>query len=888
MQKRAPSLPALSSGFAELDLNESPPQYSETSAHSTDQTPPALPQRSMPDLRTNFSLPYAAPNGPPPTQSPYLNTTQLPPTIESEDAIMREGLLQPPPTFMSSPRILEPNEGSRPSSRSGRPESRGSGSSGPSRPSSRPQSRARSPSLIHNLATNAEAKLKKRRSWLPKSSHDPHSGLDPNLAQAWIVTPTEKIPYDMSSLVNLKRVEELWDDGGNTLVYLHNGSAGPSASFRLDSSCFASSKALVKAAYGDTHPLGSQRKGPPAEHPRVPSEGQQRSFSDRTQNLMPTPPKSPPQSRYGSSKSSSTVDRRPSREYFDDRSAKKEVHLCLPQPLQADPTVVPLNLTPNDTEVLLNVRNLFAFLTDKPLVATTKHPSMFAVFMQIADLLQRYEFTNFDGSTIGEEAESAFARCIANYRLADIRASREKTLEAILLGERMKCWDLYNEGFVHAVGKYDEISAFNSPKTQQINTLTRKRMERSHLFLSTRLRNVRERLEDFDFPSLFAGFANSTSSTESKIIHFKTWKNGFLSMRRHVMGFYKQRYGAWPPKARSKKNNFEESGLNRVLLKEVYQDLCDLYDVLADRSNFTTRAVELASEGELAEATESSARALRRLLGEYDRSTPPVQPPIPFDTPLLPSLSSTRRGFEALDPKKQKKESLKKLDSSEINTALMQSYNRELMKSTPFLEAFFAYERRSAQSKSMEEIADLRNGQWLLVYAVIQALPLLVVDAPGLRYTDGVEYFLSEFSKESPPWMAQDHRRKTTWRIAGSDAMVDMPAASVEYSLDAIYQRSHCWKMAEQWAGPAAQFSQFQIPDDELLPPTLPSASHSRNNSQSSDLRRLSMGLGLEQLPLPSGVSVSPSGSRPVSLYDPSKSFNSILGLSDAKNTKKA
>ena len=606
---------------------------------------------------------------------------------------------------------------------------------------------------------------------------------------------------------------------------------------------------------------------------------------------MPHMPSSPPASHYGSaSNRSSSTGGRSIQGYFDEPAQGKTIHLCLPQPLQADLTVPHSNLSQDDVEALITVRNLFAFLTGRPLVATTRRPSMFAILEHVAEILHRYEFTNFDGSTVGEEAAGSFSRFIIDFRLADVKSSREKTIEAIILGEKMKCWELYNEGFVHAVGKYDAVSTFKSPKLYQMSEVTRKRLERSHLFLSTRLRNVRDRLNDFDFPGMFAGLANSTTSSESKIIRFKAWKASFMSMRRHIMGVYKQRYGAWPPKARSKKNDFEESGLNRLLLQQVYNDFCCLYDVLVDRSNLTTRHVEIPIEDGPEDPNESSSKAaLRRILGEHDRSTPPVQPPIPFDTPLLPSLSTTRRDFGKLDAKKQQKENGKKLKDSEINTALMQSYNRDLMKSTPFVEEFFAYERRSAHGKSMEEITDLRHGQWLFIYAVIQALPLLVVDAPGLKCTDGVEYFLSEFSKESPPWMRQTHGQKTTWRVPGSETMVHMPAASVEHSNDAIYQRSHCWQAAEQWVGPkiiAEISSPIDRPNEPLLPPVMLSEPNSRAASRSPDRRR-SMGLSLEQLPLPLGVALSDQGSRPTSSYDPNKSFNSILGVQEGAGKKK-
>ena len=681
---------------------------------------------------------------------------------------------------------------------------------------------------------------------------------------------------------------ELWDDNGDTLVFLHNTPSKIGPSFRLNSSCFASSRRLIKAAFGETHSVNGHNQ-------EVSSETNYRAFSDGTQMLTPNAHISPSASQNGSNsdRSSSTGKRYP-RDYFDESLRRKNIHLYLPQALQTDISNLQAQLTAEDHETLLTVRNLFAFLTGKLLVATPKRPSMFDIFMHMSGILHRYEFTNLDGSTMGEEAASNFARFVEDYRLADVRASREKTIEAIVLGERMKFLDLYNEGFIHAVGKYDEISRLKSPKIYQISDLTRKRLERSNLFLSARLRDVRERLTEFDFPGLFAGIANSSTSSESKVVSFKAWRNSFFAMRRYVIGLYKHKYGAWPPSARSKKNSFEESGLNRLLLQQVYQDLCDLYDVLADFSNFTSREEGIPPDEETAGPNESGPRALRRVLGEFDRSASTVQPPLPFDVPLVPSLSSIRRDFDALEPKKRKKESVKKLSDSEINTALMQSYNRDLMKSTPFLQSFFTYERNTAHGKSIEEIADLRYGQWLFTYAVIQSLPLVVVDAPGIKFSDGVEYFLSEFSKEPPPWQRQDHRQKTTWRIPGSDTMVDMPAAVVEHSKNAIFQRSHCWQVAQQRAGvtavvSGAASSPYEDPPhghEELLAPARPFDSNGSTSPRTPD-RRVSIGFGLEQLPLPSGVGIGPSGSRPISLYDPSKSFDTILGLQSGQGKKK-
>ena len=621
---------------------------------------------------------------------------------------------------------------------------------------------------------------------------------------------------------------------------------------------------------------------------REPNDWQQQSFMERTQHLTLNTQTLSPTEGAGTSTQGSSQGSRSVSDYFEEQPIRRDIHLCLPLPLQVDLADAKSVPTRDDIETFVSMRNVIAFLAGQPLVATPKQSSIFTIFLKITDVMQRYEFTNLDGSTLGEEAAGNFAKIIQDFALADVRSSREKTIEALVLGERMKSWDLYNEAFVHAVGKYDEINGLRSSKFHLISDLTRKRLERANLDLYTRVRNIETKLEDFDFPSLFAGIASSSTSSESKIVRFKDWKSAYMSMRKHIMGLYKHQYGAWPPKAKSKKNDFEESGLNRLLLRELYKDFSDLYDILVDRTSLTTRTVEIPSH-DPDDPQEPAPRALRRMLGEYDRSTPPVQPPVPFDTPRLPSLFDTRRGFDTLDPKRQKKECMKRLRDDEINKALMQSYNRDSMKATPFLEAFMAYERRTAHGKSIEEIADLRYGQWIFMYAVIQALPLVIVDAPGIRWTKGVEYFLCEVPKGSPPWVQESASQKqSVYRIAGGSAMVTLPADVVEHSIDGIYRRSHCWQVADKWASssgvPHAPL-QYEPDFEELLPPAMPSAPGSRTASQSPDRQRVSMALGLEQMPLPPGV--TPSGVRPMSVHDPSKSFAAILGDLDGAGKKK-
>ncbi|KAI4277464.1 MAG: hypothetical protein LQ337_001737 [Flavoplaca oasis] len=737
------------------------------------------------------------------------------------------------------------------------------------------RSRSVSPSkrLSQIDAHTKDQKLAKRRSWLPGKSRPTSEMGEAQLPKAWLITSSslDKTPYDVSVLANFEKVSELWNESGDVTVFLHPKEAYGGPSFRVESSIFAASRKLISMARGRVD----------SSLPRtntLEDQTQQMTLQLPKQRSRPASPAPMDGSSQGSRTMSETYDERPSQDF----------NLYLPLALHADLASAYTSLDTDDIDQLVAVRNVFAFLTGQSLVATPRTPAIFGIFLKIADFLHRYEFSNLDGSTLGEDVTSNFKEFMTNFRLADIRANREKTMEAIILGERMRSWELYNEGFVHGVGLHDELVKLRSPKFHMISDTTTKRLERATIDLSSRLKTVRARLETFEFPSLFSGIANSTTSTESKMIHFKAWKASFLTMRRHVMAVYKEKYGAWPPSAKSKKNEFEESGLNRILLREVYQDFSDLYDALVNRSSITTRSADIAPCHDApSDDNDVTAPALRRVMDEYDRSQPPTQPPIPFDTPLLPSLMGNRRGFETLDPKKQKKENGKRLANDEINQVLMQSYNRDQINSTPFLQAFMQFERQTARGKTIEEIQDLRNGQWLFMYAVIQSLPLVIVDAPNLQWTKGVEYFLCEVPKGTPPWTQEPHNRGW-YAIAGGAGVVSLPSDVIHHGVEGIYRRSHCWRAAEKWSGinDITPVPSHETTDDQSLLPPPPLSpddgiSASRSGSPNRNSHRQSVHLGLEALPLPAGV--APTGAKPVTAnYDPLKSFEAILGESDA------
>ncbi|OOF95391.1 hypothetical protein ASPCADRAFT_207865 [Aspergillus carbonarius ITEM 5010] len=856
-------------------------------------SPDQLPQDARPQ---SVPQPVRAVSNP---QSDYADA-RTPVSPIPNDGFDLDEPLQPPPSLLAVNQDLANSASNSPD---GRPQSRGRGRSG-SRPSSSaglfvpgtgPDSRPGTPSS-------------KRRSWMPgrarASSVDPRPTTTAAAGPgAWIAGLEQKILYDLEPLARGDQIPELWNDSGDTYVYLFPQNTGRAASFKVHRTVFVESPSLRDLAMGGN--LSSL-------------EQQTRTMSLSSPVIGPASPPLTPQDALAENDNDndSSGSRRMAYMEDDGQDEFQEFHLYLPIPLNSDVSSAGSQISQEDTETLLLFRNLFAFLLGQSLIATARSSSLFSIFMDVATLLSRFEFSNFDGTNFGETATTSFGNYCEELRLADVRKSREKTIEAIVLGERLRFFPLYLEGFVHGVGKLDELKQLRSPKYGLISPVTQKRLERGFIDLDTRLRVLYSKLDDFDFPSVFSGIANSATSAESKVVRFKNWRVAFAEFRRFTMQYYRQKYGSWPPKARSKKNQFEESGLNRQVVKDLYNDFADLYDMLVDRESLTTRTVDMAADtSESSDTDGMMTRALRQIMSEYDRSTPPVQPPIPFDIPQYPSLQALER--KPMDAKKEAKKKAKKLKDADINAVLMDSYTREAMKPTPFIEAFMQFERRCAHGKNVNDMIDFRCGQWIFLYCVIQSLPLVVVDVQDIKYVDGVEYFLCIAPRGGAPWIQNDSKTARSWfGVAGGAGVVSLPSDVVINGVEGIYRRSHCWQVAEQWAEKDAilapptiddpydnesslsspyqaqqssadsseqqqqqlqqgQGTPLMSPSGLTPPPAIP-----RLNSPAMSRRaehRHSIYPGLEALPLPAGVAPMDPPARPISRFNPNMSFDDIL-----------
>ncbi|KAF4581070.1 choriogenin hminor [Ophiocordyceps camponoti-floridani] len=606
-----------------------------------------------------------------------------------------------------------------------------------------------------------------RRSWFPGAGRSRSSSKKPAKrikSYAWIMSDDPIPPgYNTSFLQRGEKVPELWNESGNVWVYLYPRASGCGPSFKVPEFTISSSCVFNELIQVDLensiHARNAARYAPRPEVTGAPP-------------VSYTPPESPGCMRL----------------YLPATPPTASVHLSAPG-------------EGSDAELdrLVGLRNLFAFLTGQPLVGTKSKPSMFLALLDVADLLQEFAFWGNGDSSFGDAVNLSFGFYSDQLGLADCRHSREKTVEALILGERMRNLDLYNEAFAHAAGKYSAMIDLRLPLFGQVSAHTRERLERAHLDLVNRQHNVNEHLEQFEFPSLFAGIANSSSFPELRQVRFKAWRNSFSRMRNFTLNHYRHAFGSWPPKASSKKNPFAEGGLNRLVLKALYSDMCALYDLLVDRTRMTTRVIDEVPD--ISDAADRNATsALRNILSEFDRSKPPVLPPIPFDLPQLPSMTAIHETFYSL-PAKDQIRFERRIKSHELLLILNKAYNYDMQTvNLPFLEEFRAFEMREAKGKMSQDISDQRVGYWIFLYVVLQSLPMLVVDAPDLHFSEGVEYFLCQPPMGSPPWVEDKQVRKMWYEVSGGGGrLVELSADAVMFSVEATYHRSHCWVMAQTW-----------------------------------------------------------------------------------------
>ncbi|KAF2814848.1 uncharacterized protein BDZ99DRAFT_408275, partial [Mytilinidion resinicola] len=339
---------------------------------------------------------------------------------------------------------------------------------------------------------------------------------------------------------------------------------------------------------------------------------------------------------------------------------------------------------------------------------------------------------------------------LSSRKLDDLRNSRRRALSLLAWAEQDTIrWDAgYIESFVHLVGMMGpDVEAM--PEFRRLSPVTRRNLGMSANALKLRTLEAEERLSTFDFSDMWEDPKNSANNPIFK---------SFIAFRQFLLNFFVEAYGAWPPSP-------NKGWLKRKAIQSLQNDFGALYDYLVNREVVWDSQEERPGkkwqmsnqDPEEEFQADSADLPLTDMLVGFDNRHGYLHIPHPY--PLLPRFVNAPKA----QAKKNFFSSLKKSKNDptkDAKTHLQLSIVFSDATNIQRLGVSFAGNALIDYFEQFELAADLKGvspresrlGRWVLLYGVLQVLSKLSVDTQGLKYSEGVQYFLCADLKRTPPW----------------------------------------------------------------------------------------------------------------------------------------
>ncbi|OCK78497.1 hypothetical protein K432DRAFT_301892 [Lepidopterella palustris CBS 459.81] len=517
-----------------------------------------------------------------------------------------------------------------------------------------------------------------------------------------------------------------------------------------------------------TPPTSPDSANPGARYPSLNSNANQPSNSDSSYR-GPVPPRD-------SSKTATPFG------YMDSVTGQRMMHGSLSAPTPPESTVASSQESPNgyeDDEIPAThelwfaapahvrspqaqrlhhvaVRNFLAILHNKPIVGTDLFEMLSTLQPEIEIM---YDLDHDENSQMSSRMRSVqiITQYLTSRRLDDVRNSIKRALGLIAWAEQdtVRWEEGYTESFVHLVGMMSpQIEEL--PEFRRLSIVTRRNLGMSANALQLKLMEAEEKLSTFDFAEMWEEPFNTDSNPVYK---------SFTAFRQFLATFYTAVYGSWPPKQ-------GKNWLSRRMVMSLQEDFGSLYDYLVNRDVIWDSQEERpGKKWQMAKVASSPDDffadcpdlPLTDMLIGFDNRHGFLHIPRPY--PLLPRTVASRKA-----PQKKSLFSSFKRSKNDPHTdakthlqlSIVFSDATNIQKlgvsftSNSLIDHFERYEL-NADLKGVSP-RDARLGRWILLYGVLQVLSQLSVDTKGLRYADGVQYFLCADIKRCPPWETTNER----------------------------------------------------------------------------------------------------------------------------------
>lgn len=593
----------------------------------------------------------------------------------------------------------------------------------------------------------------------------------------------------------LRKDPELWDPNGDVLVFLcrKGQSPRPQPSFRLSSHIIEATESrylvtLLREGFNEEDVMHHHHHQQQHHHhhlrdmPPSPAGHQDRGGGPSPMHLghnlgrggQPTPPVSEDASLLGE------VDGQISYEMYFATST-----------------------TLSRTEQLrhqLTTRNVFALLYHSSLVGLS-------MYQALTDLHSRLNsYMPSDSDNVGQILNYLTARGID-----DVRGDPETAVSLLAWAESPEVrWDEgWRECFIHCAGMYGELERCADFK--HLTPITRALLERACLETQLRVQAAEERLAELSFNDMWSSLSLSSPA----------WASADR-LRRMLLSHYTRLYGSWPPAAAAKgpgpaspttgaghggEGAGEDMWLTRTVTMNLQRDFGALYDYLVNRDVVwdvsearSGRKWMIVSAGaNRSFAADAGGLPMTDMLIEFDNKQrfPHIPHPYPLIPESIPPTSPPVReggggglfGSRKTDAKAAAAASASSSARAgamerRVHLAYTESTNIYVLGSdftqSDLIDAFVKFEKTDKVGEV--DPATARLGRWVLIYGILQVLASVSVDAPGMRYRDGVPYHLSPRLKGT---------RIPPWKGAG--------AAGGEADEEACHELSHCWVVPRTW-----------------------------------------------------------------------------------------
>ncbi|KAK7961837.1 uncharacterized protein PG986_002662 [Apiospora aurea] len=429
----------------------------------------------------------------------------------------------------------------------------------------------------------------------------------------------------------------------------------------------------------------------------------------------------------------------------------------------------------------ITTRNVFALLYHASLVGLSLHQAL----SDLHDRLDTYMPPEADN--VGTILNYISARGID-----DARNDPETAVSLLAWSEKPEVrWEEgWREAFLHSAGMYSRLEGCADFK--YITPITRALLERACLECQLRVQAAEERLCDFGYGDTWPSSGPVTNGPARAATD---------RLQEFIKDHYTGLYGRWPPPASgATTSDGEDMWLTRSVAQTLQKDFGSLYDYLVNRDIVWDES-ETRSSRKWMMVSESGNRAfdpdtydlpLTDMLIEWDNRL--RFPHIPHPYPLVPeSILPTAQSGSASSGKSKKSDKDKDKNNNRggaderilerrVQLAYTEATNIYTLGSdlvpSPLVDGFVRFEKRDQVGAVDPSLA--RRGRWVLIYAILQTLASVSVDAPNIRYRDDVAYHLSPRLKgtKTPPWKG-----------------VASPAP------EAAHELSYCWLAPRAWGG---------------------------------------------------------------------------------------